>query len=601
MKHKKLLTVLAFTLILALMLNACSLLYPAGKVKDLIDKIATEPTSEATEAPTEDATAPTEAPFVPTVERDAEPVFDPVSFGEMEYERPDSTRLCSDLAAVQTLVEEEKDLDTVLDAFYDTYDEYRVFDTMTTLAYIHYTLDLEDEFYTAENTWCDEQGPLVAQALEKCYIAMSQSPLRSALEEECFGEGFFEFYDENQVYSNDRVVELIQQDAALQTEYMALQSNRTIEWKGQERLFDEVVDEVGGDYGTYLSAYEAYYNKYNPLVADIFIRQIRVRKEIAQELGYDSYAEFAYEYTYRRDYTPEQVAQYTSDIAEEMSPLFYTAAYNSYTEEMDTDTSFRLLEDTAAVFGGEIEEAYRYMKEYGLFDLSKSSSKMPGSYMTYLSAYEMPFLYVSPTGTISDLLTEMHEFGHFVDGYVNCGNTTSIDCNEIFSQGLEFLSLNRAALTEDQREALTVSKVSEALTVFLGQGAYAAFELAVYDLPDAELTAENINQLFLECNERFGMGFTGLEAIIAPGWIDIQHFLIAPFYVISYCISNDAALQIYQTEAETGEGLALYRELLGLSADNTVLNLLDEAGMESPFAPGRIAELTDFLTEVMNG
>ena len=40
MKHKKLLTVLAFTLILALMLNACSLLYPAGKVKDLIDKIA---------------------------------------------------------------------------------------------------------------------------------------------------------------------------------------------------------------------------------------------------------------------------------------------------------------------------------------------------------------------------------------------------------------------------------------------------------------------------------------------------------------------------------------------------------------------------------
>lgn len=601
MKHRKLLTVLAFTLILALMLNACSLLYPVDEVKDLIDKLVTEPTSESTEAPTEEPTEPTEAPFVPTVERDAEPVFDPVSFDEMEYERPDSAKLCSDLAAVQTLVEDGKDFDTVLDAFYDAYDEYRVFDTMTTLAYIHYTLDLEDEFYTEENTWGDEQSPLVAQALEKCYIAMSQSPLRGALEEECFGEGFFEFYDENQVYSNDRVVELMQQDAALQTEYMALQSNQTIEWDGEERLFDEVLDEVGGEYGNYLFAYEAYYNKYNPLVADIFIRQIRVRKEIAKELGYDSYADFAYEYTYQRDYTPEQVAQYTSDIAEEMSSLFYAAAYNSYTEEMDTDTSFQMLADTAAVFGGEIEEAYRYMKEYDLFDLSESSSKMPGSYMTYLSAYEMPFLYVSPTGTISDLLTEVHEFGHFVDGYVNCGGTNSIDCNEIFSQGLEFLALDRAALTDDQREALTVSKVSEAVTVFLGQGAYAAFELAVYDLPDEELTAENINQLFLECNERFGMGFSGLEAIVGPGWIDVQHFLIAPFYVISYCISNDAALQIYQTETETGEGLALYRELLGLSSDNTVLNLLDEAGMESPFAPGRIAELTEFLTEVIYG
>ena len=195
----------------------------------------------------------------------------------------------------------------------------------------------------------------------------------------------------------------------------------------------------------------------------------------------------------------------------------------------------------------------------------------------------------------------MHEFGHFVDGYVNCNGTTSIDCAEIFSQGLEFLALDRAKLTVDQRSGLTVSKVSDAITVFLGQGCYAAFELAVYDLPDDQLTAENINQLFLECNEKFGMGLTGFEDIVAPGWIDIQHFLLAPFYVISYCISNDAALQIFQTETESGTGLDLYRTLLGLSADNTVLNLLDEAGMESPFAPGRIAELADFLTKEIYG
>ena len=37
----------------------------------------------------------------------------------------------------------------------------------------------------------------------------------------------------------------------------------------------------------------------------------------------------------------------------------------------------------------------------------------------------------------------------------------------------------------------------------------------------------------------------------ARSWIDVQHFFSAPYYVISYCVSNDAALQIYQLEQET--------------------------------------------------
>ncbi len=586
MKKRKLLALLAALLTVSLLLSGCVFGLPA----DVLDRLLDTTTETPTEAPTQ---TPTETPI--PFERDAEPLFDAVSFDEMQYERPDREALCNELADVQALVEQGGALDEVLDAFDAAYNDYLVFDTMASLAYIHYTLDLEDTFYTEENSWFDEQSPLVSQALEKCYIAMSQSPLRDDLEDELFGEGFFEFYDENQVYSNDRVVELMQQDAALQTEYMSLQSNRTIEWNGQEQLFDDVMDAVSSDFTSYLAAYKAYYNKYNPLVADIFIRQIRVRKEIAQELDYDSYADFAYEYTYQRDYTPAQAAQYTGDIAEQMSGLFYAAAYGSYSEDMDVQTSFALLADAAETFGGEIKQAYDYMLEYGLYDLTESPSKMPGSYMTYLSAYEMPFLYVSPTGTIDDLLTETHEFGHFVDGYVNCGGTTAIDCNEIFSQGLEFLMLSRARLTQAQQQALTVSKVSDSVMVFLGQGCYAAFEQAAYELPDDQLTAENLNQLFLQCNEAFGMGVPGLEDIVAPGWIDIQHFLIAPFYVISYCISNDAALQIFQLEEESGTGLEAYRTLMSLSAENTVLNLLDEAGLESPFAAGRVAELTEFL------
>lgn len=528
-------------------------------------------------------------------ERGEEAIAEPIPFSQMTYQRPDANELRSGFGRIQALVEDGRDAQEVLDALSLIYNDYILFQTMSSLAYIHYTLDLNDEFYDEENHWCETQSPLVEQALEKCYIAMAQSSIRDELERLEFGEGFFAYYDENQVYSNDRVVELMQEEADLQTQYMSLQSDMTILWEGEEVLVDELFGDDSLPYTDLLRAYQLYYDKYNPLASEIFAKLIRLRREIAQELDYDSYAEFAYEFTYDRDYTPKQAKAYTGEIAEELSGYYYKAIGADSDIQMDADTVMEKLRGAAYRFGGEIATAYDYMLAYDLYDLSESTSKMPGSYMTYLWAYEMPYLYVSPTGKIDDLLTATHEFGHFVDGFVNCNQTSAIDCNEIFSQALEYLMLNRAELRSVERSSLTKSKLADSLITFLSQACYAEFEQKVYELKDDELDAEHFNQIFLNCNEAFGMGSPGLDSVIAPGWIDVQHFFVAPFYVISYCISNDAALQVYQIEQKHGTGLATYHELLRHSADNTVLALLKEADMESPFAVGRVRELADFF------
>lgn len=592
MKRKRLLLLPVLLLITALLLQGCALPFLPGR-----DPLS--PTVPQTTQATEPTAPPTEAAsYLPYTEyeRPMEGILPERRFSEMEYTRPDTEALRNGFAEVQKLVEDGASLDAVLSRFDEVYEDYLFFTTMDTLAYIHYSLDLNDSYYDTEYNWCEEQSPLVSQAQEKCYVAMAQSPLRGELEREYFSEGFFDFYDENQIYTKDRVVELMQQESELEAQYMALQSDQTIEWEGQEMLVDDLFAS-DLDYFSLMEAYRIYYEKYNAQAADVFIRLIRVRKEIAAELDYDSYADFAYEYDYRRDYTPAQVAQYTEDIARELAPLYYTAAMSTYSRQMDAEETMELFRKTVYAFGGEIATAYEYMTAYELYDITESSSKMPGSYMTYLNSYEMPFLYVSPTDTIDDLLTVTHEFGHFVDGYVNCGATDSIDCNEIFSQGLEFLTLGRADLSDSERDDLTVSKLADSIMVFLSQASYAEFEQRAYELPDEELTAERLNALFLECSEKFGMSYGAFDDLIAMGWIDVQHFFIAPFYVISYCVSNDAALQIYQYETETGDGLTLYRKLMSLSADNTILNLLGEAEMESPFAEGRMAELADFYQE----
>lgn len=594
---KRLVLLLSLLLALSVLLQGCLMPFPSDRF-DYLTEETTEPTKPTNRG--EPAEADSYLPY-DEFPRPEEAELEPVAFEDMEYTRPDAAALCKALGELEKLVKNGGSFDEVGAAFEAAYSDYSLFNTMDSLSYIRHTIDLNDEYYETENNWCEEQSPLIEQALEKCYIAMGQSDLRDRLEEEYFTEDFFDFYDENQIYSNDRVVKLMQKDNDLQAQYMALQSDQTIEWNGEEVLYEDIIGDESLDYDSYLMAYQLYYNKYNPQVGEIFAEMIRTRNEIARELGYDTFADFAYSYYYDRDYTPEEAEDYLSDIAAELAPMYFYAVYGAQsTTPCSTDEVLDLFEKTVYRFGGEFATSYESMQAYDLMDITDSSSKMPGSYVTYLSSYQMPFLYVSPTGKLDDLLTCCHEFGHFVDGFVNCNGTSSIDCNEIFSQGLEFLSLSRAELDDDEREALTTSKVADSLMTFVSQAAYAEFELRAYALPDDQLNTEGLNALFLECMEEFGQSYTGMEDIIAPGWIDIQHFLIAPYYVISYCVSNDAALQIFQLEEENGTGLETYRALMSTSSGNTILALLEENGMESPFEPGRVEELADFFEDYLS-
>ena len=521
------------------------------------------------------------------------PNLDPVVFSEMQYERPDVDALCAALEQTGTDAADKSSGD-VLESYISAYDRYIHFNTMSNLVYIHYTLDLNDAYYNAEYLWCEEQTPLVEKALEDCYRAMAASPIRDALESDYFGEGFFLGYDSDGIYSNPKVVELMQQEADLQAQYMALTSDMTVTYEGEELLFTEALAGAQS-YDEYYALIDLYCEKYNPLAADLYIRLVKTRRALAQELDYGSYADYAYENTYYRDYTPAQAEQYLADVRAELVPLF--SGYSSANlPDMDADEVMQLLEGTVDALGHELATAYSYLQAYELYDITSSSSKMPGSYETYLEEYEAPFMYVSPTGNLGDLLTAAHEFGHFTDGFVNCNLTDSTDVAEVFSQGLEYLTLDAAELSVLQRHALRQSKMNDSLLTFLSQACYYDFECRVFALPDEELTAENLNTLFLQCNQEYGMATEGFETYDSMGWFEVQHFFIAPYYMISYCVSNDLALQVYALEQQTqGAGLEKYTDMLYNSAGSTLLAFAEENGLESPFAEGRVAKLADFL------
>ena len=452
-------TLLALLLSVALLLTGCRFMTFSDRLEELESVLESPPTQgepetrpqrptedpKPTEDPTEDPTVtePTEEhtqdlhTYVPYAdfEREYEPYLDQVPFSQIQYVAPDSGPIVEGYEAVQAMVEEGKaDSEAIIDAFEEVYEDHLFFDTMHAYAYIRYSLNLNDSYYDEEYNRCEELSPLISQAQEKCYVAMCESPLRGELEEDYFGEDFFLFYDENRIYSKDSVVKLMQEESEIQSQYLALQNEPTVMWKGTETSFDTLMEDPTLPYEEYLAVYEAYYDKYAPLAADLYAKLIRIRKDIAKELEYDSYADFAHSYLYSRDYDQKQVDAYCDDIADELPSLLFTAVMaQGNLPGKAMSESLEIFTDAVDSFGGVIKTAYEFMEDYELWDTSASPSKLPGSYMTYLNSYEMPFLYVSPANNLGDVTTLFHEFGHFVDGYVNCGGFSSIDCAEVFS------------------------------------------------------------------------------------------------------------------------------------------------------------------------
>ena len=161
-------------------------------------------------------------PYQPRVKYTAEP--------DIEYVRPDVDGLCSTLKSIGASATGGKAAAAdIINQFDAAYDDYVLFNTMGELAYLRYTRDLSDSYYEAEYTWCTDQTTRVEKAMEDCYTTMAKSSLRSALEEQYFGEDFFASYDSDGVYSDARTVALLQQESELQAQYVALQNDPSIE------------------------------------------------------------------------------------------------------------------------------------------------------------------------------------------------------------------------------------------------------------------------------------------------------------------------------------------------------------------------------------
>lgn len=524
-------------------------------------------------------------------------------FSEIKYRRPDLSafealyeNLIADLDANRLSTEDG------VARLQEAYDAYNEFYTMSTVAELRYHHDITDSRWADEYDWCLEQGAQVDQLFERLCSASANCDNAAALDEEFWGGWVVDAYQGQESATLDEAyLALAQRENALLTEYHRATAEPTVLWQGKEQSYLSLQEDDSISREDWKEIQQLYYDKYAPILGDIYIRLVGVRQELAAYLGIDSYEDYAYYADYERDFSPEQAESLLEQIRTELAPLYAELNLNNrWTEleytELNEAENLEALHAAVRKIGGKAFRACKDMERYELYDIDISEKKGDLSYQCYLYSYDNPFVFVKTLGYSDDILNFGHEFGHFVDAWYNHDATSSHDLAEVFSQGMEYLLLSR--IPEEYREELTEYKLLDTVDTFTQQGSFAAFEHAVYARPAAEWTPEALNQLSLELARAYGYLDPDMEDYYAKSWIDVSHLFETPFYVVSYCVSNCAAFEIYEKEcAEADAGLECWNKMLPRDHDSFLDTVTEQGGLSDPFAPGRMREVAALLRE----
>ncbi len=537
-----------------------------------------------------------------------------IDFDRIEYVRPNADALISEfLTVTDVITKNEIPYADQLDSVISLEDGYTNFRTMYSYSNILMSEDARSTYWCDEYDYISGYVPSFSGTIEKLYVAAAQSEHAEKFEDDYFGEGLIEEYADGGIYT-EALIALLEEETKIENRYSAISTaNVVITYKNITNSFDGIMDFFAETYGesslTYSIALEEctalYEERVNELSGEMLVDLVKVRRRIADELGCESYADFAYENIYH-DYTSKQLLDFVDDVAEYIVPVYYTVSYyviwpyfgqNESCTELDRVDLINTLHYAYEDMDEELKDIYSYMLQFNLYNVaSKSENRFDGSFCTYLEDYDAPYIFLSADGSCEDYMALSHEFGHFVDAYINNGAGTSLDLSEVSSQALEYLTLIEIEddLSKEDYKYLFYSQIKSSFEVLLFQSFYALFEHYAYDIAYDSISEATLIDAMKRAAKEMGMSedyFDSLDHVLIP------HIMLYPFYVQSYPVSASVALEIYYTEkSEKGAGLEAYLELIDRGDGEYELEkMLENAGLASPFSKNYLKHLADTI------
>ncbi|CAA2104518.1 Oligoendopeptidase F, plasmid [Methylobacterium bullatum] len=224
-------------------------------------------------------------------------------------------------------------------------------------------------------------------------------------------------------------------------------------------------------------------------------------------------------------------------------------------------------------------------------DAPTRPGKAPGAFAHPTVPSAHPYVLVNYQGKPRDVMTLAHELGHGVHQVLASHNgalmaptpLTLAETASVFGEMLTFRRLLAATTDTVQRRAMLAAKVEDMINTVVRQIAFYLFERKVHlARAEGELTAEQINGLWMSVQaESFGPAIS-LDAGYEPFWAYIPHFIHSPFYVYAYAFGDCLVNSLYGVYANAEEGFVdRYFALLSAGGAKPYGELLAPFGLDA--------------------
>lgn len=563
-----------------------------------------------------------------------------MKFSEMPYKRVILQEYRKQAGSIADNLKTAANADEAVKCFFEMQKLNEESFSMATISSIRNSIDINDEFYDKEHDYYDEVSPYFTEIMNKFNMELYNSPHRAALEER-FGSLMFENIGLELKTFKPAIIEDLQEENRLVTEYGKLMASAQIEFDGKVLNRSELgAYKTDLDRDTRIRAYNAdaeFLNANKGKLDEIFDRLIKIRTKIAKKLGFENYIELGYCRMTRNSYNKDDIEKFRKQVEKVLTPA--AAALKEQQKKRLGNKEFKLYDDgvlfrdgNAKPYGtpeeimlsglkmyqdlsAETAEFMNFMMENDLFDVLSRKGKKGGGYCTFIDAYKSPFIFANFNGTSGDIDVLTHEAGHALAAYtsrnmeITSYKSPTMESCEIHSMSMEFFTWPwMDEFFKDRTRKYKYSHLANAVC-FIPYGTIVDnFQHIIYENPD--LTPEQ------RCEE-----WGKLEKIYRP-WIDTEdmpyygehrrwqvqaHIYDLPFYYIDYCLAQTIALAFWADAQSDGaissdsenyrKSWEKYMSLVRSAGAEKFTSLVERAGMPNPFKEGSLENMAAKVME----
>jgi oligoendopeptidase F len=259
-------------------------------------------------------------------------------------------------------------------------------------------------------------------------------------------------------------------------------------------------------------------------------------------------------------------------------------------QKIDFDKAMKMVLSAYEDFDPKFKHIVEGLIKKKHIDSELRDGKQGGAFCSTITPKIDPFVLINFDGTLRDISTMAHEFGHAIHSVLASDKPISVqhaplplaETASVFGEMLlNDMIFNR--VTDNEKKILLAEQIDDFYATIMRQTYFTIFEVSAHDniSKNNATTIDELNNLYLSIlKEQFGDSVKVTDDF-KHEWLYIPHIYHSPFYCYAYSFGNLLVMSLYQQYKNEGkEFIPKYNRILSAGGTKKPEDLLMEEGID---------------------